>query len=507
MTSDVQVSSDASNHPPVRVLVVEDDAVDRIACRRAIAASGELDFLLFEADTGREGIRMAREIQPDCILLDYELPDLNGLDFLLELNGNRDDKSGAATIPVLLLTGADSASIAVEAMRRGAWDYLGKDINGHYLMLLASAIQRMLRERELAYAKRQAEAKFRTLVEQIPAITYLVPYNAPEHYIYVSPQVSMLGFSPEEWMSEPNFHFHQIHPDDRTAASRAIRSCRKNGMPLHVEYRLISRSGEIMWCRDEAKAVKDDTGRTLFIQGILLDITKSKRAEQALRQSEESLRELAAHLETVKEEERTRIAREIHDELGGLLTGIRANVSVYLRRNTSPGKVPDALLADATNLIDSAMEAVRRVITDLRPSVLDQLGIWAALEWQTNQVRRGSGLICECVIEANALAIKLDSQRSTMLFRVVQETLTNIVRHANATRVALHVSYEHGVLTVEVADDGRGIDLSGLESPYTKSWGILGMHERVRYFGGELKISGTPRAGTVVVLRLPVEQR
>jgi two-component system sensor histidine kinase UhpB len=237
----------------------------------------------------------------------------------------------------------------------------------------------------------------------------------------------------------------------------------------------------------------------------LLDVTRSKHTEHALRQSEEQLRSLAAHLESIKEEERKRIARELHDELGGLLTAINAHVSVCLRRSSAGGSPPDDLLVEARDLAKRALQAVRRVITDLRPSVLDQLGIWAALEWYTEQVERCSGLDGECVIEPQAMALELDPERSTMLFRIVQETLTNVVRHAGATRVVVHVRYEEAQLIVEIADDGNG-KVSAETSSYEKSWGIIGMHERSRHFGGELKITGTPGAGTVVVLKLPVEK-
>eukprot|EP01034_Spumella_vulgaris_P036352 gene36351-44846_t len=159
----------------------------------------------------------------------------------------------------------------------------------------------------------------------------------------------------------------------------------------------------------------------------------SKAAEQALRQSQEELRRLGAHQERIKEEERKRIAQEIHDELGGLLTGIRAYILVAQERAVAAGREPEPLLADTADLVQTAIETVRRVITDLRPSVLDQLGVWAALEWYAGQVALRAGLRCDCSIDAQVAALELDAERSTMLFRVVQEALTNVVRHAGAS--------------------------------------------------------------------------
>jgi two-component system sensor histidine kinase UhpB len=172
-------------------------------------------------------------------------------------------------------------------------------------------------------------------------------------------------------------------------------------------------------------------------------------------------------------------------------------------RAVRAGAQPDALLLDAASLAETGLKAVRKVITDLRPSVLDQLGIWAALEWYAGQVEERSGILCDWTIDDNALAIELDQERSTMLFRVVQEALTNVVRHARASSVAVNVAASVAAITVLVKDDGMGIDTERLLN--RESWGILGMYERVRHFGGELRITGTPGQGTSVFLQLPLE--
>lgn len=482
--------------PRIHVLIVEDDVVDRMACRRALKYEAACEFVLSEAETGREGLELAKSIQPDCILLDYSLPDLNGLEFLKALAG----ESGEVGIPVMLLTGADSTKLAVEAMKSGASDYLGKDVDRQYLDLLPTAIQRMLRERRLAKEKRQAEAKFRTLVEQIQAITYMVGPEQSARLIYISPQIRILGYSPDEWLNDPELPWRSMHPDDRSAATQAIRENR--GMGLRHEYRLISRDGNALWFRDESQTVTDESGRKLFVQGILVDITQSKHIEEELRQSKNELRQLAAHQERLKEEERKRIAQEVHDELGGLLASIKAHVSVSNDRLVRAGAAPDQLLIDAAALAEAGLKAVRKVITDLRPSVLDQLGIWAALEWYTGQIEERSGIMCEWLVDEPTSNVSLDQERSTMLFRVVQESLTNAVRHAEASHIAVSASCEDGVIAVTVQDNGKGIDTDRLLN--RESWGILGMYERSRHFGGELRITGTPGGGgTLVVLRLP----
>lgn len=237
--------------------------------------------------------------------------------------------------------------------------------------------------------------------------------------------------------------------------------------------------------------------------GVIRDISERRRAEEALRQSQAELRLLSAHQEKLKEEERKRIAQEIHDELGAQLTGIKAYVSVAMDRAVRAGQEPDPLLAETAELAGNAISTVRKVISDLRPSVLDQLGVWAAIEWYSEQIEERSGLRCECEISASVHDVVLDPDRSTMVFRVVQEALTNVVRHAEATRARLVVEQTLSHIQIRVEDDGKGIDTERLLN--RESWGLLGMYERSRHFGCELRISGTPGAGTTVLLQIPLE--
>ncbi len=481
---------------PVRILLVEDDLVDRMACKRALSADSGRQYEVFEADTGNEGLQLAGTQRPDCILLDYNLPDQTGLEFLESLA--RSD--GELGIPVMVLTGGSSAALAVELMRRGARDYLTKDADRRYLEQVPAAIERMLNAQRMLEAKREAEAKFRTLVEQIPAITYIWSTEA-DRLEYVSPQIANLGFTAEEWLDGPPFHEARVHPDDHDRVQTAVAHSRANRVPLRVEYRLTAKNGDVLWFRDEARIIPDGSEHPP-IQGILLDITQSKLAEQTLQRSQAELRSLAAHQEHIKESERKRIAQEIHDELGSLLTGIKAYVSVSVERSIQAGQAADPLLVDATRLTDEAIGAVRRVITDLRPSVLDQLGVWEAMRWYANQIQTRSDLICDCSIDAALTALPVDADLSTTLFRIVQEALTNVVRHAEASCVSVRAEAQGDEIVIEVKDDGKGI--ADGDSAGGQPWGILGMHERARHFGGSLTIEGRAGQGTTVELRVPI---
>lgn len=310
--------------PQIRILLVEDDAVDRMACRRMLARDPDYDFILTEADSGQEGLQLAHEQNPDCILLDYHLPDLNGLEFLAALTSD----SGEVAIPVMMLTGTDNATIAVEAMKRGAGDYLIKDVDHQYLELLPAVIQRVLTERRMVLDKKnaeeklsQAEAKYRSLVETIPAVVYIAPLDGTNRFIYVSTRIEMLGLPAAQWLNNPDILLAQTHPDDRERTLEERAKSRATGAPLRCEYRLITHEGKILWFRDEANVVKDESGRPLFLQGILVDISESKEAEEELRQHRYRLEELVAkrtnELASVNAELRRDIAKRklIEEEL------------------------------------------------------------------------------------------------------------------------------------------------------------------------------------------------
>lgn len=283
--------------PQVRLLLVEDDVVDRMACRRALSLDPDYEFVLTETETGREGLQVAHEQKPDCVLLDYHLPDMNGLEFLAELSNDL----GEIPVPVMMLTGTDNASVAVDAMKCGAQDYLVKDTSRQYLDMLPTVIQRVLRERRALVEKKQmsdrlvqAEAKYRFLVEHIPAITYTSAIDTPGKLLYVSPQLSMLGYTPDEWTSQVGALRSRIHPDDQKLALDAFDRVRATGKSTRCEFRLLSRSGEVHWFMDEASLVHDDSGMPLFLQGILIDITEGKKVEEELRLHRRHIEDLVA---------------------------------------------------------------------------------------------------------------------------------------------------------------------------------------------------------------------
>ncbi|HOY03388.1 MAG TPA: sensor histidine kinase, partial [Zoogloea sp.] len=217
-----------------------------------------------------------------------------------------------------------------------------------------------------------------------------------------------------------------------------------------------------------------------------------------LRQSHQSLRRLSAHLNTVREEERRHIARDIHDELGASLTALQLEMN-WLRQRLGDDATMRDKLDGMLEIGSHAMQAVRRILNDLRPGVLDHLGLWAALETLLLDFQKRSGLDCHYRCTPEIERCRLGRDAEIALYRIVQEVLTNVSRHARATQVRLEARADHRDLLLSIADDGLGMQVPLQPT----SFGLLGMRERTLALGGTLDIDSHPGAGTRIVLRLP----
>jgi signal transduction histidine kinase len=244
-----------------------------------------------------------------------------------------------------------------------------------------------------------------------------------------------------------------------------------------------------------------------LMKPVVPEILKSKVAifvelhmkSERLRESEDKLRRLAAHLISVREEERAHIAREIHDELGQVLTGIKMEVGWLAKRLTEPALLEKT--DSMSKLIDSTVQTVRKIATGLRPEMLDDMGLIAAVGWQAKDFQKRTGIRCRTKLPPDT---KLDLDISTTAFRIFQEILTNVARHSRATRVDIDLELAGEHLKLEVVDNGVGIadaDLNG-----RKSLGLLGMQERALLFGGDVSISGVPGHGTRVSVSIPIRR-
>ncbi|WP_241672973.1 sensor histidine kinase [Lacisediminimonas profundi] len=231
------------------------------------------------------------------------------------------------------------------------------------------------------------------------------------------------------------------------------------------------------------------------------EVVERKRAEQELQKSRELLRQLSAYQEQVKEDERKRIAREIHDDLGQSLMALRIDISMLEARTAHSHPLLNQKAGQVLRHIDAAIKSVRSIINNLRPSVLD-LGLHAALEWQVGQFQRRTGISCELSMEGPDPSGDLDDQLATALFRVLQESLTNVARHAQASMVSITVRPEGERVVMTVADNGVGIFPGCRRKP--NSFGLLGIGERISSLGGSFTVDSVPGEGTVLTVSVPI---
>ncbi|WP_175959095.1 PAS domain S-box protein [Burkholderia pyrrocinia] len=263
-------------------------------------------------------------------------------------------------------------------------------------------------------------------------------------------------------------------------------------------------SGEEFPIEASISQIRDASGKLYTV--MLRDITERLRAENALKQSREELRELSANLQNVREEEKTRIARELHDDLGQQLTALKMDLSVVEQQLRVPGRAqPDegmlSHLQGMRRLIDATVASVRRIAADLRPVMLDDLGLVPAIEWLANDFTNRYGIDVERHIETGGLTFT--SAGATTLFRIVQEALTNVARHADATRVALRLDIEDGFCVLRVADNGRGAAPGGTVHE-DKSFGLIGIRERAHMLGGTVTIDTALARGFSITVALPL---
>lgn len=258
----------------------------------------------------------------------------------------------------------------------------------------------------------------------------------------------------------------------------------------------LTRAKDLLELRAEQRAAV----LTRVNEELRVEIAERKHAEEQFTETLEQLRALTARIQRVREEERASIAREIHDELGQACTAIKMDLALIGRKITRRQTQLRAKIASSISLVDDMIVTLRRIASDLRPRTLDDLGLAAALEWQGQEFEKRTGIYCRVALPREPLS--LDSELSIAIFRIFQESLTNVARHAQATSVEAHLEMEGDKLIFSVHDNGKGFDPQ--EAKARKSLGLVGMQERAHLLNGEVSIEGIPGSGTTLILRIPV---
>jgi PAS domain S-box-containing protein len=305
-----------------------------------------------------------------------------------------------------------------------------------------------------------------------------------------------LGYSKEEFL--------QLSPS-AIVAPKSIADFNFNINKLmnegHVIYDLVHRAKDRKLIPVELNSHLFQYNEKPTVLSIARDITERKQAEEKLRRTSKLLRELATHLQSIREEERTMIAQEIHDELGQVLTALKIQISLLANKLNDDQKPLKQKINSLLDMIDASVESVQKISAKLRPGILDELGLIAAIEWQTEEFEKMTNVKCSLVLPKEDLV--LEKNKSTAIFRILQEALTNIARHSQATKVLISLLNYKSNVSLEIQDNGKGITQEQIKD--FKSLGIHGMEERAMVFGGQVYIEGISGKGTTVKVEIPID--
>jgi PAS domain S-box-containing protein len=330
------------------------------------------------------------------------------------------------------------------------------------------------------------EAKYRALVEQIPAVVFMAYLDKGIGEAYVSPQIEgTLGFSQSEWLEDPVRWYQQIHPDDKMRWSVEAAEMFLSGQPLRSSYRVIARDGKTLWFQCEAKMIRHEDGRPWFIHGVGFDITERKSLEEAILE--------------ISATEQRRIAQDLHDGLGQHLTGI-AFMSKVLEEKLSDKSLPEAgEAAKIVKMVNQAIENTRQLARGLHPVAAEPLGLMSALKKWANEVEELFHIRCnfQC---ARPLPIS-DPNLATHLYRIAQEAVHNAIRHGKSKNILVGLSGRQGTGTLIIKDDGEGFPKNPVGQPGV---GLSIMNYRADMVGGSVKVQPNEDGGITVTCIFPI---
>jgi len=476
--------------PSLKILMLEDSPGDAEIIQRLVK-KGRKDCE-FTVAADRETFLIALdEFQPDLILSDNSLPQFDATE-ALEIT-----RKHSLSLPFILVTGTVSEEFAANVTRMGADDYILKD----RLTRLPAAINTALARRNSEAAINYSE-EIRRLI-MMSALDAIICMDTAGLIMTWNPQAEkMFGWQEEEVKGRPLSKI--IIPEQfRARHEKGLETYLQTGVGPFlnklVEITALERRGKEFPIEMSIVPIRQSGDE--FFCAFIRDITERKRAEQEILQMNERLRGLSIHLQNIREEESTRIAREIHDQLGQQLTIMKMDVSWVRKRMDGADPAISEKINTLTAMLDETVKMVRKIAADLRPSLLDDMGLGPAIDFHLEEFGKRCGIKTHATGTRTELPLSVAVK--TGLFRVVQESLTNVARHASATSVTVSITQKDNAAILTVEDDGVGFDKKEILGK--KSLGLLGMRERVAMMGGRYEMISAPGQGAKLIVSVPVE--
>ncbi len=478
-----------------RILIVEDEGLVAQDLERFLTQAGYGVTAIVQ--NGKGALKEAQANPPDLVLMDIVLG--GGMDGIETARRMREGQD----VPIVYITAYSDDKTVEAAKVTEPYGYILKPIDEKELLVVVEltlhkhSLEKSFKNR-VEQTLRSSEDRYRTLVENM--IEGLATIDDKGTVTFINKKfLEAQGFTPGEVIGRPLAEF--VGEKNLEVFQEQI-AARGNGNPEPCELTWIKKGGGEATVLASASPLYE-AGKFKGDIVVLTDISERRQIEAELGQSYQQLRNLSRHLQSVREEESKRIAREIHDELGQALTALKMDLawlSSRLPENLRDKRILIAKTEAMTALIDKTIGTVQKISAELRPGLLDDLGLVAAIEWQCQEFQNRTGI--KCVVNFGSEAVHLSPDPATAIFRVFQEALTNAARHSRATRIKVRLKVTPHLLELQVVDNGIGIPETAAEA--ADSLGIMGMRERLTPFGGSLIISGAPNKGTTVTMRLPI---
>ncbi len=366
------------------------------------------------------------------------------------------------------------------------------------LSFALESLEKELQSINAAEEIKNLKEKYFSIISSVEGIVWEADAKTFEFSFVSNSAEKILGYPVDNWTSQSDFWSTHIYENDR---NWAVDYCVQNTIKKQAhefEYRMVAADGKIVWLKDVVSVIVENDEPVRLI-GVMVDITESKNTQNQIKNYNEQLHLLTNHLITVREEERRRIGREIHDDLGQQLTAIKMDVAWIDKKIAPDNELLKVKIKNIIGLLDGSNLSVRRILNELKPSILDEYGLANALELHGQLFSNNTGITH--TLDSNLTNLKISEVISTCIFRVFQESLTNITRYAHAKNVISSLQIIDGFIQLIVTDDGIGFNATIQQTKNT--FGILGMKERARALNGKLEIISTINKGTRVMLELP----